>query len=147
MKLEEILENNSLKREFKVFPGHEDFTKGMNIHLKRKDVSVLGKVFEYKEYGYDEEHIIEEIAGRSQICFGNDFFEDGKGGKYALTAATYIAPDLRNRGIGTALVRYQEYLARSVYAEKYYITHVDNEKFWSKMGYTKVHRRLFVKTL
>jgi len=143
-KLQQLLKKNGLKREFKSLYGHKDFTEGVNIILKRNDVSMVGEVFKYEQDGYDEEHIIKEEAGRSQVCFDHDFH---KGFKCAVTDSISIAPDLRNNGIGTALVKYQEYLARSVDAEKYYIMHADNEKFWSKMEYTKVNDRVFLKDL
>ena len=129
------LKSAGLEEEHVRYTGHKDFSKGMVIKLKRKDKSKVGEVYKYKEEGYDEEYVIEEEAGSSDIVFDKDFWEDGSEGKYALTSATDIAPDLRGKGIGTTLVKHQEDLARDSGAKKYYITHVDNPKFWTKMGY------------
>lgn len=140
------LESTGLKEKHSRFSGHS-FKKGMNIKLYLKDESRVGDVYKYKDDGYDEEYVIEKEVADSQLSFGNDFFGDGKGGKYASTGAISVAPNLRNKGIGAALVKRQEDIARNRGAEQYYITNVSNKRFWEKMGYKRINDRLFVKDL
>ena len=142
------LKSAGLEEKRTKFSGHKDFSTGMNIDLIRKDKSKVGKLYKYKDDGYDEETVLTKKAVDSQISYRN--YED-KSGMFASTGATSVAPDLRGKGIGGALVKYQEALAREAGAEEYYITNVDNPKFWDKMGYKPISsakwERTFVKKL
>ena len=130
-----------------LFTGDITFHTGGNIVLKRKDKSKVGEIFHYVDDGYDEAYIIEEEASITQISFHNDLWNGNSSELVASTGAIYVAPDLRNKGIGTALVKYMEEVAIRRGVKKYYIMHADNDRFWKKMGYTQLGRRLYLKEM
>jgi len=145
------LKDANLKMVHVNYLGHSDKSKGFIITLQRKDLSVVGNVHvdvdKTTDKIYREEYILTPLAARSDIKFGIDYFGEGNDTKSAMTSHIFIEPDLRDKGLGAEIVKYQEDIAREHGAKIYFIKHADNQKFWTKMGYIDFGNRLFYKYL